>query len=149
MVVQHFWCRKIREIVCRVPREWVKSKLLWQDADVMSLADKCRVVGCFVCGDYDKILVETGKFSDNIRVTENGLLSGVDRVLKVRRGFAFVTESWVRKFDGQLSECAQITYDVMESVGAKEITSFSVESWGCKTQCLGVFLGESVNLAAP
>ena len=66
MVVQHFWCRKIREIVCRVPREWVKSKFLWQDADVMPLADKCIVVGCFVCGDYDKILMETGKYSDNI-----------------------------------------------------------------------------------
>ena len=46
----------------------------------MSLADKCIVVGCFVCGDYDKILMENGKFS-NIRVTENGLVSGVDRVL--------------------------------------------------------------------
>ena len=34
----------------------------------MSLADKCIVVGCFVCGDYDKILMKTGKFSDNIRV---------------------------------------------------------------------------------
>ena len=42
----------------------------------MSLADKCIVVGCFVCGDYDKLLMETGKFSDNIRVTENGLVSG-------------------------------------------------------------------------
>ena len=40
----------------------------------MSLADKCIVVGCFVCGDYDKFLMETGKFSDNIRVTENGLV---------------------------------------------------------------------------
>ena len=47
----------------------------------MSLADKCIVVGCFVCWDFDKILMETGKFSDNIRVTENGLVSGVDRVL--------------------------------------------------------------------
>ena len=48
----------------------------------MSLADKCIVVRCFVCGDYDIILMETGKFSDNIRVTETGLVSGVDRVLK-------------------------------------------------------------------
>ena len=47
----------------------------------MSLADKCIVVGCFVCRNYDNVLVETGKFSDNIRVTENGLVSGVDRVL--------------------------------------------------------------------
>ena len=47
----------------------------------MSLADKCIVVGYFVCGDYDKILMETGKFCDNIRVTANGLVSGVDRVL--------------------------------------------------------------------
>ena len=39
----------------------------------MSLADKCIVVGCFVCGEYDKILMETRKFSENIRVTENGL----------------------------------------------------------------------------
>ena len=47
----------------------------------MSLADKCIVVECFGCGDYDTILMETGKFSDNIRVTENGLVSGVERVL--------------------------------------------------------------------
>ena len=73
----------------------------------------------------------------------------MDVTYKARRGFAFVTESWVRKFDGQLSLCAQITYDVMESVGAKEITSFTVDFWGCKIQCLGVFLGESVNLGAP
>ena len=45
--------------VCMVPREWVKSKFLCQDADVMSLADKCIVIGCFVCGDYDKIIMET------------------------------------------------------------------------------------------
>ena len=70
VVFQHIWCRQIREIVCRVPREWVKSKFLWQDADVMSLADKRIVVGCLVCRDYDKILMETGKLSDNIRVTE-------------------------------------------------------------------------------
>ena len=48
----------------------------------MSLADKCIVVGCFVRGDYNKILMETGTFSNNNRVTENGLVSGVDRVLK-------------------------------------------------------------------
>ena len=47
----------------------------------MSLADKCIFVGYFVCGDYDKIFMDTGKFSDNISVTENGLLSGVDKVL--------------------------------------------------------------------
>ena len=47
----------------------------------MSLAEDCIVVGCFVCGDYDKIVMETGKISDNIRVTENGLVSGVDGVL--------------------------------------------------------------------
>ena len=63
-------------------REWVKSKFLCQDVDVISLPDKCVVVRCFVSGDYDKILMETGKFSDNIRVTENGRLSCVDRVLK-------------------------------------------------------------------
>ena len=62
-------------------------------------------------------------------------------LLKARRGFAFVTESWVRKFDGQLSACAQIIYDVMESVGGKEITSFTVKSWGCKTQYFCVFWG--------
>ena len=47
----------------------------------MSFADKCIIVGCFVCGDYDNILMEKGKFSDNNRVTENGPVSGVDRVL--------------------------------------------------------------------
>ena len=48
----------------------------------MSLAEKCIVVGCFVCRDFDKILMKAEKFSNNIRVTENGLVSGVDRVLK-------------------------------------------------------------------
>ena len=60
----------------------MKSKFLCQDADIMSLVDKCIVVvRCFFCGDYDKILMVTGKFSDNIRVTKNGLVSGVDKVL--------------------------------------------------------------------
>ena len=47
--MQHF-C----EIVCRVPRELVKSKFLCQDADVMSLADKCAVVGCLSAGTMTK-----------------------------------------------------------------------------------------------
>ena len=38
----------LMQIVCKVPREWVKSKFLCQDADVMYLADKCIVVECFV-----------------------------------------------------------------------------------------------------
>ena len=37
----------------------------------MSLADKCIVFGCLVCKDYDEILMEMGKFFDNIRVTDN------------------------------------------------------------------------------
>ena len=73
VVVQHFWCREIQEIVCMVPREWVKSKFLCQDADVMSFANKCIVVGRYVCGDYDKILMETGKFSDNKISCEHGV----------------------------------------------------------------------------
>ena len=58
------------------------SKFLCQDADVMLLSDKCKVVRYFVFGDYDKSLIETGKFSDNNRVTENGIVSGVDIALK-------------------------------------------------------------------
>ena len=75
VVVQHFWCRKIYKIVCRVPRKRVKSKFLYQDADVILLADKCIVVRSFVCRNYDKVLIETGKFSDNLRVTESGIWS--------------------------------------------------------------------------
>ena len=82
VVVQHFWCRKNCKIVCRVPRKRVKSKFLYQDADVILLADKCIVIRSFVCRNYDKVLIETGKFSDNFRVTENGLVSGVDRAFK-------------------------------------------------------------------
>ena len=66
VVVQHFRCRKICKIVCRVPRKRVKSKFLYQDADVILLADKCIVVRNFVCRNYDKVLMETGKFSDNL-----------------------------------------------------------------------------------
>ena len=82
VVVKHFWCRKICKIVCRVPRKRVKSKFLYQDADVILPADKCIVVRSFVRRNYDKVLMETGKFSDNLRVTENGLVSGVDRAFK-------------------------------------------------------------------
>ena len=60
----------------------MKSKFLYQDVDVVSLADKGIVVRCFVCRNYDKVLMETGKFCDNIRVIKNGLVSGVDRMFK-------------------------------------------------------------------
>ena len=60
----------------------MKSKFLYQDVDVVSLADKDMVVRCFVYRNYDKVLMETGKLCDNIRVTKNGLVSGVDRMLK-------------------------------------------------------------------
>ena len=83
VVVQHFWCRQICKIVCRVHGKRVKSKFLNQDADVILLADKCIVVrSSFVCMNYDKVLMETGKFSDNRRVTENWLVSCVDRAFK-------------------------------------------------------------------
>ena len=82
MVVQHFWSRKICKIVCRVPRKRVKSKFLHQDADVILLSDICIVVRSFVCGNYDKVLMDTGKCSDNLSVTENWLVSGVDRAFK-------------------------------------------------------------------
>ena len=58
----------------------MKSKFLYQDVDVVSLADKGIVVRCFVCRNYDKVLMETGKLCDNIRVTKNRLVSGVDRI---------------------------------------------------------------------
>ena len=65
-----------------VPRNRVESKFLYQDTDVIPLADKCKVVRSFVCRKYGKVLMETGKFSDNLRITENELMSGVDRAIK-------------------------------------------------------------------
>ena len=64
--------------MCRVPRKRVKSKFLYQDADVIPLADKCVVVRSSVCMNYDKVLMKTRKLYDNIRVTENGLVSDVE-----------------------------------------------------------------------
>ena len=58
------------------------SKFLDQDVDVVSLASKGIVIGCFVSRNYNKILMETGKLTGNIRVTKNGLGSGVDRMFK-------------------------------------------------------------------
>ena len=60
----------------------MESKFLDQDVDVVFLANKGIVIGCFVGRNYNKILMETGKFMDNIRVTKNGLVSGVDRMFK-------------------------------------------------------------------
>ena len=60
----------------------MESKFLGQDVDVVSLANKGIVIGCFVGRNYNKILMETGKLTDNIRVTKNGLGSGVDRMFQ-------------------------------------------------------------------
>ena len=51
----------------------MKSKFIYQDVVVVSLADKGIVVRCFVCRNYDKVLIETGKLCDNIRVTKMDL----------------------------------------------------------------------------
>ena len=48
----------------------MKSKFLYEDVDVVFLTDKVIVVRCFVCRNYDKVLMETGKLCDNIRVTK-------------------------------------------------------------------------------
>ena len=86
VVVQHLWCRKICQFVCRVSRKWMESKFFDQDVDVVSLANKGIVMGCFVGRNYNKILMETGKLTDNItgniRVTKNGLGSCVDRMFQ-------------------------------------------------------------------
>ena len=74
VVVQHFRCRKICQIVCRVHRKWMESKFLHQDVDdEVFLANKGTVIVCFVDRNDKKILIETGKLIDNIRVTKNGL----------------------------------------------------------------------------
>ena len=66
MVVLDLWCRQNCQIVCRVSMKLMKSKFLYQDVHVVSLADKGIVVRCFVCRNYDTVLMETGKFCDNI-----------------------------------------------------------------------------------
>ena len=68
----------------------MESKFLDQDVDVVYLANKSIVIGCFVRRNYNKILMETGKLTDNIRVTKNGHGSGVDRYLS-RRILRFTT----------------------------------------------------------
>ena len=54
----------------------MESKFLDQDIDIVSL------IGCLVGRNYNKILMETGKLMDNIRITKNGLGSGVDRMFQ-------------------------------------------------------------------
>ena len=48
----------------------MESKFLDQDVDVVSLANKGIVIGCFVGRNYNKIIMETRKLTDNIRVTK-------------------------------------------------------------------------------
>ena len=60
----------------------MESKFLDQDVDVVFLANKGIVIGSFVGRNYNKILMETEKFMDNIRVMKSGLGSGVDRMFK-------------------------------------------------------------------
>ena len=77
MVVQHFRFRKMRLYI-----GFPGSELSPSSFDKMPMQCLCRhkVDTNFVCGDYDKILMETGKLSDNMRVTDIGFVSGVDRV---------------------------------------------------------------------
>ena len=58
----------------RLSKTVTLSKFLYEDADVINLADKCIVVRRFACRNNDKVPIETGKFSDNLKVTENRLL---------------------------------------------------------------------------
>ena len=62
----------------------MESQFLYKDTDVelvsCNLANKDIVVRCFICRKNDKVLMETRKFSDTIRVAENGLVSCVDRI---------------------------------------------------------------------
>ena len=60
----------------------MESKFLHQDVDVVSLVNKGMIIWCFVGRNYNKILMETGKLTDNIRVTKNGIGSGVDRMFQ-------------------------------------------------------------------
>ena len=60
----------------------MESKFLDQDVDVVSLTRKDIIIGCFARRNNNKIIMETGKLTDNIRVTKNGLGSGVDRMFK-------------------------------------------------------------------
>ena len=53
------WIEWINICVNPFPRKWVKLKFLFQDADMVSLAIKCIVLWCFVCRNYDKILMES------------------------------------------------------------------------------------------
>ena len=48
----------------------MESKFLDQDDDVVSIANKGIVIGCFIGRNYNKILMETRKLTDNIRVTK-------------------------------------------------------------------------------
>ena len=57
----------------------MESKFLDQDVDVVFLANKGIVIWNFVCRNFNKILMETGKLMD---ITKNGLGSGVDRMFK-------------------------------------------------------------------
>ena len=48
----------------------MESKFPDKNVDVASLANKGIVIRCFVGRNYIKILMETGKLTDNIRVTK-------------------------------------------------------------------------------
>ena len=68
-------------ILCRF-KKWMESMFLDQDVDAVSLANNCIIIWCYVGRNYNKIVMEMGMLTDNIRVTKNGLGSCVDRMFK-------------------------------------------------------------------
>ena len=54
--------------------EWMQSNFLYQEADVISLEGQCIIVRCFVSRNYDNVITETGKLSNDL------VVSGVHRM---------------------------------------------------------------------
>ena len=62
VAVQHFWCRTNCQIVCGVSRKWKESKFFDQNIEVVSLANKERIIGCFVGINYCKTRLLSAQF---------------------------------------------------------------------------------------
>ena len=114
----------------------MKSKFFYQDVDVVSLAYKCKVVRCVVNRDYGKVLLETGKLSYKIRVTKNGLVSGVDIMFK-SSDFAFKhTTDQLNPLRKSIQKCIRLFYRLQ----LNKLPSPLGENHVKPEACLGVYL---------
>ena len=85
----------------------------WREDQVTGIDPLQKNVGCIVSKSYDQISAEIGKFSDITRVTENRIVSDIDRTLKSSGSALSSTVSKLGKINQQVVPLSNVDADTI------------------------------------